>query len=56
MLDHLHVLDTRLEQVTRLMADRDPRFRQLDVPKIAVPDFESEAQAPPDQAKRMGQP
>jgi serine O-acetyltransferase len=59
MLDHLHVLDTRLEQMARLLADRDPRFRQLDVPKLEVPDFDTEVQesvVPPDAAKRVGQP
>jgi hypothetical protein len=55
----LHVLDTRLEQMARLMADRDPRFKQLDVPRLEVPDFEPEVQesvVPADEIKRVGQP
>jgi hypothetical protein len=43
MLDHIHVLDTRLEQITRLLAERDPRFSRLDMPKLEVPEFENEA-------------
>jgi serine O-acetyltransferase len=44
MLDHIHLLDTRLEQVVRLLKDRDARFSTLDVPRLEVPDFEPEKQ------------
>lgn len=58
MLDHLHVLDSRLELMTRLLSDQDPRFRRLEVPKLAVPDFEPEAQetgVQPSTEKQAGQ-
>jgi serine O-acetyltransferase len=50
MLDHIHVLDTRLEQVVRMLKDRDPRFSQLDVPKLEVPDFEADESKSSDKA------
>lgn len=59
MLDHMHLLDGRLELMTRLLSDQDPRFRKLEVPKLAVTDFETEVQESVVQAeehKRAGQP
>lgn len=45
VLDHLHVLDKRIEQMTQLLAERDARFGKLDVPPIEVPEFEPEDKA-----------
>jgi serine O-acetyltransferase len=39
MLDHIHVLDSRLEQMARLLAERDSRFAHLEVPKLDMPEF-----------------
>lgn len=34
MLDHIHLLDTRLEQLCKLLGEQDPRFAELGVPEI----------------------
>ena len=59
MLDHLHALDNRIDLITRLLSDQDPRFRKLEVPKLAVQDLEAEIQesvVPPEELKQAGQP
>lgn len=40
MLDHIHVMDTRLEQIIDLLGEQDARFSTLDMPRLDTADLD----------------